>query len=207
MAIMGDEMYGSTLGPIPNEDETKGQYVGVPDVVQEPSPIPLVTNEQADSNDDSSTGAQELARGNFDPTAKEEDKPKEDWRDEYVRAMTTPVSDTQSGPVQPKWYLKWGILAFIVHKVPLFILEVWRYIKSRYYYYTTPSWVPIDRKTMTRNGEFFKMCRCEVKAGYRLDPVKCTQTQRRQEMLKHLHRHVDNPITRSKRRIVEWLKW
>jgi hypothetical protein len=27
------EVFGSTLGPIPNEDEIKGQYVGVPGVV------------------------------------------------------------------------------------------------------------------------------------------------------------------------------
>jgi hypothetical protein len=58
---------------------------------------------------------------------------------------------------------------------------------------------------MNRTDKFYKMCRCEVKAGYRLDPTKCTQSQRRKEMLKHLNRHLDNPWTRLKRRIGEWL--
>jgi hypothetical protein len=136
-----------------------------------------------------------------EPVAKEEDQNQEE----------NPCAETQTSVIEieidaSKWHLKHSVLSFIFHQITPFIVGLYRWLKARFYYYTTPSWVPTDRKTMTPADKFFKMCRCEVKSGYRLDPIRCTPKQRHNEMMKHIHRHLDGPITKFKRRFYEWKK-
>ena len=106
---------------------------------------------------------------------------------------------------EPKWKLEWDVLTIIFHKVPVYVKEALAYVLSRFYYYTTPSWVDIKTGTRTRYSDFCKMANCEIKAGYRLDPLKCTDKERRQETKKHLHRHINNPWRILKRRFYGWL--
>lgn len=106
--------------------------------------------------------------------------------------------------IEHRWIEKWNILGFLVHKVPKYVKMGLSYVVARWYYLTTPRYIlSVDPQNNTRRWN--KMAMCEVKSGYRRDPLKITDRDRRQDTRKHIHIYLNNPLRRVKRAIYEWL--